>query len=105
MTCTAAASSNRNHCIVKQQQHSRRKQKHITHCGRTPVASMKPPSKAVSFHESHGNKLVGTMTLTSKPGTGSKCVILCHGYASFKDGFHLPALATALAEAGYNSLR
>jgi hypothetical protein len=30
---------------------------------------------------------------------------LCHGYTSFKNGFHLPALAQSLAEAGYNSLR
>jgi hypothetical protein len=66
---------------------------------------MDPPSRAISFHNSHGNELVGTMTLANKAGMGSKCVILCHGYASFKDGFHLPALATALAEAGFNSLR
>jgi hypothetical protein len=105
MSFTAATPSNRSYCIVtsNKQQHSRRK--HITPCGRSRVTSMDPTSKSVSFQNSHINKLVGTLTLTNTPGTDSKCVILCHGYASFKDGFHLPALATALAEAGYNSLR
>lgn len=45
------------------------------------------------------------MTTSSKQDADARCVILCHGYASFKNGFHLPALAAALADAGYNSLR
>lgn len=59
----------------------------------------------VSFNNSHGHKLAGILTTSSKQGTDARCVILCHGYTSFKNGFHLPALAAALADAGYNSLR
>lgn len=88
-----------------------------------PVAAAMPSpvtSTQVSFTNSHGNKLAGILTLSSSSSSSeeaagaacqagdaapSKCVILCHGYASFKDGFHLPAIAAALAEAGYNSLR
>ncbi len=32
-------------------------------------------------------------------------VVLCHGLGDHKDGFHLPALAAALAAAGLGSLR
>jgi len=59
----------------------------------------------VRFENSHGHKLAGTLTTSSKQDADARCVILCHGYASFKNGFHLPALAAALADAGYNSLR
>ncbi len=31
--------------------------------------------------------------------------MLCHGLSSHRDGFHLPALAEALAAAGVSSLR
>lgn len=84
------------------------------------AAAMPSPvtSTQVSFTNSHGNKLAGILTLSSSSSeqaagaacqagdaAPSKCVILCHGYASYKDGFHLPAIAAALADAGYNSLR
>lgn len=32
-------------------------------------------------------------------------VLLCHGLGDHRDGFHLPALADALASAGLGSLR
>lgn len=67
----------------------------------SPGAS--PSEQTVSFLNTHGNQLVGT--LTTSTSAADRCVILCHGYASFRDGFHLPAIAAALAEAGYNSLR
>ncbi|KAL3134145.1 hypothetical protein ABBQ32_008564 [Trebouxia sp. C0010 RCD-2024] len=35
----------------------------------------------------------------------SKTAILCHGYTDHKNGFHLPAIAEALANRGWSSLR
>uniref|UniRef100_A0A383VEN7 Serine aminopeptidase S33 domain-containing protein n=1 Tax=Tetradesmus obliquus TaxID=3088 RepID=A0A383VEN7_TETOB len=61
-------------------------------------------SKAVTFINNDGLKLAGTLTSSSNPGS-QQCIIMCHGYQSYREGFQLPALAAALAEAGYNSFR
>ena len=45
---------------------------------------------------------VGILT---SPGEASHAVVFCHGYGSSKAGFHLPALADALAAVGVASLR
>lgn len=58
-------------------------------------------SEKVSFENDRGERLVGMLLAA----TSSKTVILCHGYADTKAGFHLPALAEALANQGYSSLR
>ncbi|WIA12355.1 hypothetical protein OEZ85_012405 [Tetradesmus obliquus] len=51
-----------------------------------------------------GLKLAGTLTSSSNPGS-QQCIIMCHGYQSYREGFQLPALAAALAEAGAFTLQ
>ncbi|KAG2438831.1 hypothetical protein HXX76_005372 [Chlamydomonas incerta] len=59
------------------------------------------PTRYVTFTNPHGEKLAGLFV-----DAGSEdVVVLCHGYAATKDGFHLPAIAEALAEHGRSSLR
>lgn len=42
----------------------------------------------------------------STPFTPSQCALLCHGFASHKDGFHFPATAHHLAaQLGMSSMR
>jgi hypothetical protein len=50
--------------------------------------------------ELQGVKLAGTLTSSSSNAGSQQCLILCHGYQSYREGFQLPALAAALAEAG-----
>ncbi|KAI8472361.1 MAG: hypothetical protein J3K34DRAFT_519833 [Monoraphidium minutum] len=78
----------------------------------------------VSFLNADGLRLAGTFVRSGGAGGGSggagagagagagtggterpKCVILCHGYASYRDDMALPQLAQGLAAAGLNSLR
>ncbi|KAG2453322.1 hypothetical protein HYH02_001546 [Chlamydomonas schloesseri] len=61
-----------------------------------------PEARRVAFTNPRGQKLAGLFV-----DAGSEdVVILCHGYAATKDGFHLPAIAEALAlQAGTSSLR
>lgn len=55
----------------------------------------------VSFKNSSKETLAGILYDTGSP----KAVVLCHGYADSKNGFHLPALAKAMADKGWSSLR
>jgi hypothetical protein len=42
----------------------------------------------------------------TRPFTSHHCAMLCHGFASHKDGFHFPAIAHHLAQQlGISSLR
>lgn len=55
----------------------------------------------ISFKNSSGDLLSGILM-----DVGScEAAILCHGYADTKNGFHLPALAQALAAKGCSTLR
>lgn len=55
----------------------------------------------ISFKSSSGDLLSGILV-----DIGScEAAILCHGYADTKNGFHLPALAQALAAKGCSTLR
>lgn len=38
-------------------------------------------------------------------GEQKRAVVLCHGFASHRDGFHLPSIAQHLAQKGVGSLR
>lgn len=38
-------------------------------------------------------------------GTRKRAVVLCHGFASHRDGFHLPTIGQHLAQKGLSSLR
>eukprot|EP00878_Enallax_costatus_P020286 GHUV01021437.1.p1 GENE.GHUV01021437.1~~GHUV01021437.1.p1 ORF type:complete len:188 (+),score=17.09 GHUV01021437.1:104-667(+) len=68
-------------------------------------------SRSVTFNNQKGQKLAGILTTVegqtanTTTDANSKCVILCHGYTSHKNGFHFPALADALANTGFNSIR
>lgn len=58
-------------------------------------------TKRVTFRGPGGESLVGKHTL---PGA-RHAVLLQHGYASNKDGFHLQRIAKTLADGGVGSLR
>lgn len=76
----------------------------------------------VTFDGPEGLRLAGTLcepaasststsinsscTQQDTPFTPSQCALLCHGFASHKDGFHFPAIAQHLAtQLGMSSLR
>ena len=67
------------------------------------MATQQPISqeRKVTFKNSSGETLAGTLL----DAGSSDAAVLCHGYADSKDGFHLPALAHALANKGCSSLR
>lgn len=73
---------------------------------RTVQAMSIPEARAVNFRNQQGQKLAGILTTARQPiadpstNAKPKCVILCHGYTDHKNGFHLPALAAALADVG-----
>ncbi len=50
----------------------------------------------LGLHATHANPI---------PSRRQDAAVLCHGLSSHRDGFHLPALADALAAAGVSSLR
>ena len=60
-----------------------------------------PKERNVSFTNFTGEKLSGILLDTGSP----EVAILCHGYTDHKNGFHLPAIARALADKGWSSLR
>ena len=57
--------------------------------------------RKVSFKNSSGELLSGILVDVGS----SEAAVLCHGYADTKNGFHLPALAQALATKGCSTLR
>lgn len=71
----------------------------------------------ITFQSTEGDRLAGILTepadtsppptlQTSKPFNPQHCAILCHGFASHKQGFHFPAIAEHLASnLGMSSLR
>ena len=67
------------------------------------MASQQPISqeRKVTFQNSSGETLAGILL----DAGSSDAAVLCHGYADSKNGFHLPALAQALANKGCSSLR
>ncbi len=58
-------------------------------------------TERVTFQNGNGETLVGILTLPDTPDVA----VLCHGYTSSKDGFHLAAIAERLAAGGAASLR
>lgn len=65
------------------------------------IASTTGREAEESFKNTSGQKLAATLLDAKSPET----VVLCHGYASTRNGFHLPKLAERLAQKGYSSLR
>ena len=65
------------------------------------AAAKQTEEEKVRFTNESGEVLVGLL----HEADSEDSVILCHGYADTKNGFHLPALAQALADNGYTSLR
>ena len=57
--------------------------------------------RKVTFKNPSGETLAGVLL----DAGSSDAAVLCHGYADSKNGFHLPALAQALASKGCSSLR
>ena len=55
----------------------------------------------IAFTNPSGEKLSGVLLDVGS----SEAAILCHGYTDHKNGFHLPAVARALADRGWSSLR
>ena len=55
----------------------------------------------VVFINPSGEKLLGILL----DAGSSEAAILCHGYTDHKNGFHLPAIARALADRGWSSFR
>ena len=55
----------------------------------------------VAFINPSGENLSGILL----DAGSSEAAILCHGYTDHKNGFHLPAIARALADRGWSSLR
>ena len=64
-------------------------------------AAKQAVEERICFENQSMETLVGILNEAGSADT----VILCHGYADTKNGFHLPALAQALADKGYCSLR
>jgi alpha/beta superfamily hydrolase len=62
--------------------------------------------QAVTFHGPDSTILSGILTTADHRAEGQKhqtlpaqrCALLCHGFASHKDGFHFPKLAAFLAK-------
>lgn len=89
----------------------------ISSVGSSSIASRRPRSvvsmalsatsptavetRRVMFRGPGGESLIGNHTM---PGA-RHAVLLQHGYASNKDGFHLERIAKTLAEGGVGSLR
>jgi len=67
------------------------------------ASAAKTQVKKLFFRNSSSCILVGVLKESASPS--KCCVLLCHGYASYKDGFQLPVIAETLAAAGYNSFR
>lgn len=83
------------------QPHSRRpRARNITTSDMSTDTSTTKEHK-VSFINSSGDLLSGILVDVSS----FEAAILCHGYADTKNGFHLPALAQALATKGCSTLR
>ncbi len=57
--------------------------------------------RKISFKNSSGDLLSGILVDVGS----SEAAVLCHGYADTKNGFHLPALAQALATRGCSTIR
>ena len=55
----------------------------------------------VRFSNPSKESLAGVLLDSRSPETA----VLCHGYSDHKNGFHLPAIARALAAKGWSSLR
>lgn len=67
----------------------------------TATVPMASQEREVTFTNPSSEKLAGTFL----DAGSSKTAILCHGYTDQKNGFHLPAIAEALANRGWSSLR
>ncbi|CAL8464177.1 g3712 [Coccomyxa elongata] len=65
------------------------------------VAGLSMEERRVTFPSPKGSEILATWQLPE----AAEVVVLCHGLGDHKDGFHLPALAAALAAAGLGSLR
>ncbi len=66
-----------------------------------PTDTSTTQERKVSFENSSADLLSGILVDVGS----SEAAILCHGYADTKNGFHLPALAQALATRGCSTLR
>jgi len=83
-----------------------------------PAQPAEYTERELTFQGPEGFPLAGILCEPSQPSTTtssssrsrsfqpSQCAILCHGFASHKQGFHFPAIAHHLAaQLGLSSLR
>lgn len=70
-----------------------------------PAAAAHPQSSSTAPTTIITSSNTSNSSIT-RPFTSQHCAVLCHGFASHKNGFHLPAIAHHLAQQlGMSSLR